>query len=221
MAGMIAPGSMGTTGAAGPDPFESSRKLLPRQPYLERTYDPGTRTNSTRTVDPGMDRFKQIMALMPAGTDWSKYAGDFTGAGGAGAAPAPIAAPIAASTAGDLGFARAKERVGLTARGALGSLRNEMQRRGITGSSVETGRTGQILAGAGRTLSDADLAAALADISRTDAAASAGYQGAITQRGQDISANQGRLGALMEYLRLQQTDPRTQFLTSAAGQMVY
>jgi len=144
-----------------------------------------------------------------AGTD---PGGGGTGVGtGTGLHPGNYVAPIQmpdTSAATNAAFARAKDQAGQLSRASLDSLSGELGSQGMLGSGAQLQGTADILGGAtnvmGKEISSeagktADIAA---DFAKT------GYGGAITQRGQDIQAqeaaaarNQQVLLALLAGLR--------------------
>jgi hypothetical protein len=85
-------------------------------------------------------------------------------------------------------FARAKDLAGLTARGALTGLAGAMAGRGTVGSGVE-GRGQQAVINAGQQqLGEVGRQQAITGAELAQKQAETAYQGGITQRGQDISA---------------------------------
>lgn len=91
-------------------------------------------------------------------------------------------------------FARAKDQVGLTTRGALSGLAGAMAGRGIVGSGVEgRGQRGTVNQGQ-QQLGDVSRQQAITHADLAQKNAESEYSGAITQRGQDISANEAMNG---------------------------
>lgn len=82
---------------------------------------------------------------------------------------------------------RAKDRAGLLARGALSGLRGALGERGILGSGVEGRATRGIAETALGEISDVNREQAIKEADQAARFAELGYQGAITQRGQDIT----------------------------------
>lgn len=137
---------------------------------------------------------------------------NMTGGSGSGA-PAPIAPPsftpdaaidTAATNAQNAAFGQAKSRAGALGRSSIESLRAEMAQRGIVGGGTEGRGLTDRLAAATNPLSDLNTQALHENVGIAEhnqdlrqQSTNTGYQGAITQRGQDISAlaNQQQLRA--------------------------
>jgi hypothetical protein len=122
-----------------------------------------------------------------------------TTGGTAPTVPSPMAQTGAISTAADAAhqaaFGQAKAQAGSLARSSLQGLRGELSERGILGSGVEGRGIADRLAMATNPLSDANTAALRENVGITQHnqdlasnAANIGFQGAITQRGQDLEA---------------------------------
>ena len=101
-------------------------------------------------------------------------------------------------------YGKAKDQIGRNGEAAMRSLRNVMQSRGISGSGIEAEGSanilGQMTSGLGQTSRDQ----ATQRLGRLNAIDDMGYQGDITQRGQDLTAHQGALGlmpTLLNYFR--------------------
>jgi hypothetical protein len=111
-----------------------------------------------------------------------------TGAGG-GSYVAPIQMPDT-TAATNAAFARAKDQAGSLSRASLDSLSGELGSQGMLGSGAQLQGTANILSGATNTMgkeisSEAGQTAGIAaDFAKT------GYEGNITQRGQDIAARE-------------------------------
>jgi hypothetical protein len=110
------------------------------------------------------------------------------GRGGAPAAPVPSGDDSAAAAAAAAAMGRAKDTSAAATSTALRQLRDNMASRGIEGSGIEAELANQIrTAGAGQVGEAArDLATGAAQ--RAQAVADRNYAGALTARGQDISA---------------------------------
>lgn len=94
-------------------------------------------------------------------------------------------------------FARAKDQVGQTARGALTGLAGAMAGRGTVGSGVEgRGMSSIINAGQGQ-LGDVSREQAISGANLAQRNAELGFTGGITQRGQDLAAIQARNDAML------------------------
>jgi hypothetical protein len=84
-------------------------------------------------------------------------------------------------------FARAKDQVGQTARGALTGLAGAMAGRGVLGSGVEGRGIGNVINKGQGELGDVSRQQAINNAALQEQNALASYQGDITQRGQNIS----------------------------------
>jgi hypothetical protein len=115
----------------------------------------------------------------------------FDGGGGGGAAlPAEvgtIALPDTSAAQANL-FARAKDQVGLQTAGSLSSLRSALAGRGILGGGAEARGTQNVLTAGQGQLGQVSRDQAIQEAGRLTDFAKIGYEGAITQRGQDITA---------------------------------
>jgi hypothetical protein len=99
-------------------------------------------------------------------------------------------------------FGRAKDRTGLATQGLLRSIRNQMARRGISGSGIEADMTGDALMGGFGEIGEVIRDQAIEGLQRRYDMADQTYQGEITQRGQDMSAAAQRNDMIMSLLRL-------------------
>jgi hypothetical protein len=93
-------------------------------------------------------------------------------------------------------FARSKEQAGLSAQAAIKGLQGAMDARGLTGSTVEGQALGGVVSGAGQDLSNVIREQYIQDANQLARQAETQYQGAITQRGQDIQAQQAILNLI-------------------------
>lgn len=102
------------------------------------------------------------------------------------AAPERVAAPVAEQVDDSAAFGRARSRIGQGTTASLRSLQDAMTARGISGSGIE-GRLMADVYGQGLgALGEASRDAAIEQINRDQQVADMGYQGALTQRGQDL-----------------------------------
>lgn len=85
-------------------------------------------------------------------------------------------------------FARAKDRAGQALQGTLKGIQNNAGARGLSGSTAEQAATNSAILGAGQTLADESTQLASDYAREQEQAAETGYQGGVTQRGQDISS---------------------------------
>src|SRR5215467_9802776 len=85
-------------------------------------------------------------------------------------------------------FARAKDKVGLQTQGSLASLRSALAARGMLGGGAEARGTSNVLTAGQGQLGDTTREQAIQEAQRLTDFAKIGYQGAIDQRAQDITA---------------------------------
>ena len=104
----------------------------------------------------------------------------------------PRVAPPDVSAARSAAFARAKDQSGQTARAAIDALRGEMAGRGVLGSGIEGGRTAEIVGQAAGGLGEVSREQAIQDAIAAAQYGAMQYGGDITQRGQDLAAQQQR-----------------------------
>ena len=124
----------------------------------------------------------------------------FGGAGGQGGVTTPPREQYgggAADAARAAAFARAKDMAAKIAQSGVTGLRNAMASRGIGGSGIEVGGTGEILGNATNQLGNVSQEQLIQDLEQQRHESDISYQGNITQRGQDIQAEQARRAALM------------------------
>ena len=115
-------------------------------------------------------------------------------------------APTISRTGGSIGaaeqaarsaaFARAKEQTGRIGRSSLTGLREALASRNMLGGGAEAVGTGQIVGGAEGALNEFTREQMINDFAAAQQAAGQEYSGAITQRGQDLSAQQAQRQAL-------------------------
>ncbi len=102
----------------------------------------------------------------------------------------------AATAARAAAFARAKEQAGQTAAAQLRTLQDVAGRRGIRGSTIEAGMIGDAVQGGAGDINEFTREQLLQDLQNTQHTADVSYQGGITQRGQDLSAQQALMSVL-------------------------
>ena len=135
-----------------------------------------------------------LMGLITGGMGGGGGAGGGTGGNvGVGTNPgkyvAPIQMPDTTATT-NAAFGRAKDQAGALARSSLDSLSGELGAQGMLGGGAQAQGAADILSGATNTMgkeisSEAGQTAGMAaDFAKT------GYEGSITQRGQDIQAQE-------------------------------
>ncbi len=151
------------------------------------------------------DQLRQSLLQMLSTQPSTDYGGGSSGGGGSSvpfaysggsAAPtqdvAPVApvAPVALpdnSAASAATFARAKDKVGAETAASVTALRSALAGRGMLGGGSERrGVTGILTAGQGQ-LGDTTTQQAVSDVNRQTDYAKMGYQGALTQQGNDIT----------------------------------
>lgn len=156
----------------------------------------------------------RLMGMLDRPTETSTFGGGGAAWAGAGAGgsvgPLPafnpgafmtpsVASPAAPSTIGTIDvpdtstaqanlFARAKDKVGLQTSGSLASLRSALAGRGMLGGGAEVRGAQNILTAGQGQLGETTREQAIQEGNRLTDFAKAGYEGAITQRGQDITA---------------------------------
>lgn len=130
------------------------------------------------------------------------------------------AGPEDRTAAESAAFSRAAERIAAVGRGNLAGLRNQMTRRGISGSGIEgkgitdvqnstAGQLGEVIRdqaieGLHRTeaIDDRDFAAGIAQRGQDIGVGSTNFGGNITQRGQDVAQSDWKMNALPSILAL-------------------
>ena len=118
------------------------------------------------------------------------FSGSFGATAAPPAAPAPLPsiAPPDTSAAQANAFARAKDQVALQTAGSLASLRSALAGRGGLGGGAEVRGTQNVLTAGQAQLGDVAREQAIQEGNRLTDFAKTGYEGAITQRGQDVTA---------------------------------
>lgn len=150
---------------------------------VKKTWGPkGTSVNSLNGL---------LGGIMGSGGGTSGALGGLNGlvapGGGTSGAVGPLAMPDT-SAADSASYNRTKDQVGQSSAGALRGLRESLGARGMLGSGLESRGTEQIAeAGLGQ-LGDVSRQQQIDNSNRAQHTAEVNYQGAITQRGQDISA---------------------------------
>lgn len=176
-----------------------------QSPYQTGSNRTGTNTKVSPPATQ-MDAAGRVWEFNPSGYDqygswgqvtpvWQKYLDGFMGqlpGGGAGAAPglpAREGAPTVKAVAPGQSeaFGRAKDASSRIYGAAMEQLKDQMSAAGISGSGVEAREMGAMMQGAARYQSDAELQQQLEAQRQAWEAAKGGYEGAVTQRGQDIS----------------------------------
>lgn len=121
----------------------------------------------------------------------------------------PAGAPPVGAPAGPTGdenaaraaaFARAKDMAGKTARSSLTALQEIMASRGEAGGGREFEGTQAILEGGQSRINEFGREQLMNDLNRAADISDRDYQGAITQRGQDLGQRQQSLQALLSLL---------------------
>lgn len=126
--------------------------------------------------------------------------------GGGYVAPIQMADTSAANAAA---YAKAKDQVGQSSRSAIDSLRDVLGATGQLGGGAEAQATRDIVSSAAGDLGQVSRDQAQTGAELAQRTAEMGYQGALTQRGQDIAAQEANarlaLEARQQYLSLLQT----------------
>ncbi len=108
---------------------------------------------------------------------------------GAGALPPTIPYPDTSVANADA-YARAKDQTGLNTRASLTALQDQLGGSQMLGSGQEAKVTGDIVANGQSGLNEVSREQAIQDAAAGERRANTAYQGAITQRGQNINAAQ-------------------------------
>ncbi len=148
-----------------------------------------------------MGQEKQLFGKLMGMTPWGTVPGG-PGGGGPGAVPS-IAYPNLAPGQ-EAAFARAKDKAALTGQSALTGLQQALAARGMLGSGVEAGGIQDIVKSGMGQLGDLTREQAIQQTQAAQKAAETSYQGAITQRGQDIDLQKSREMAAIEAWKAQQ-----------------
>lgn len=98
-------------------------------------------------------------------------------------------------------FARAKDRAGDIGRSAMNSLAGVMGARGLTGSGLAANAAGGVINQQANQLGEVSRDQAITGANMARQRASEMYQGNITQRGQDIVANDSQRNAMLGLLQ--------------------
>lgn len=128
------------------------------------------------------------------------------------AAPAPAATISAPDTSAAQAaiFARAKDKVGLETAGSLTALRSALAGRGLLGGGREVRGTSNVLTAGQQQLGDTTREGAIQEATRMNDFAKLGYQGAIEQRGQDITTSEGAANRALQAATTNYTGQITQ-----------
>jgi hypothetical protein len=94
-------------------------------------------------------------------------------------------------------FARAKDNAGLIGRSAVSALQNTMGARGLGSSSLATGDVAQVVNQGATQLGDVNREQSIQDLDAIRKRAAEQFQGAVTERGQDVALRGQNLQALM------------------------
>lgn len=164
------------------------------------TFGATTGANAGTTGSMSTSTGSSAFPTVPYNTDTLpavSWPGSFAGGGGAPGGGTGTTQPTAQIAAPDTSaamaavFNRAKDQVGRTTTGSLTALRSALASRGLLGGGVEGKSTANVItAGAGQ-LADTSREQAIQEGTRLNDFAKLGYQGAIEQRGQDITTTEG------------------------------
>lgn len=195
------PSFLGSTGSVvkrSPNEFTSSPigSLIQGEGGTE-LYDPSTGKSRRTGQQIGTDVGQMLRALQESSglNLLGSSSGSGAGAGGAGGGAGASAPHVSLPDTGQAraaAFGRAKDLAGQNAQAAIRSLREQMAGRGLLGSGLETAGTGEIIGRTAQGLTDVGRDQALKDVDASTELAKMGYQGDITQRGQDLEAQMAR-----------------------------
>lgn len=150
------------------------------QQYVPGLFGAGSSASSF-SGSAGAGARAQMPQIMPSG---------YTGAGSGAGAAAPPVASLNTKAAEDAAFARAKDKIGQIGAGSLTSLRSLLANSGRLGSGAEDMAVSNLMSSTAGDLAEAARDWTLSDVERIRRAGEMNYQGNITQRGQDLSAQQ-------------------------------
>ena len=164
-------------------------------------YNPETGGMQRTGAQKGTNAGQALKALQEAsgldllGSSSSAGFGAWGGAGDGLGGTAPQVSMPDTSAARNAIFARAKDQAGQTARAALTGLQGEMAGRGLLGSGIEGSEMANIIGQAAGGVNEVTREQAIQDALAAARAGEVGYQGSITQRGQDLTARGQNLSA--------------------------
>lgn len=163
-----------------------SAKIAPMLPGVI-PQDPAQRTGTQKGTDMGqaINALSQTTGLPMLGSSSASGFGVGGGAGGGAAVTMPDT-----SAATGAAFARGKDQAGSTARAAVNALNDEMGSANMLGSGQEGTQLRQITEHAAAGSNELTREQAIQDATNANDNARMTYQGNITQRGQDINAQQ-------------------------------
>lgn len=128
--------------------------------------------------------------------------------------PSAVSAPNVAPVSGAMGpqaneadaraaaFARAKDQAGQIARSSLTSIAENMAGRNMTGGGLQSLKEAGAIGGAGDSLQNLTRDQLISDNNRAADVSDENYQGAIAQRGQDVTARGQDLANRASYMSL-------------------
>ena len=126
------------------------------------------------------------------------------GSGGGGSIqPTAAVAPIDTTAADAAKFARARDQAGMTGRASLESLRGLMGETGQLGGGAEAAATRDIVQHAAGQMGEVGRDQAIQGTERNFQTALANQQSAVTQRGQDINAQEAQARLALAQTQLQ------------------
>jgi|SRR5262245_61607614 len=173
----------------------SATDVLEQRTRQQRLEDEARgRTVAYQTEDrAARDALRQrLMTLLdrPLETAGASAAGGGYGYGAGGGVPMTVGSielPDTSAAQANI-FARAKDKIGLETAGSLASLRSALAGRGLLGGGAEVRGAQNILTAGQGQLGDVTREQAIQEANRLTDFAKMGYEGAIAQRGQNISA---------------------------------
>lgn len=188
--------------ATSPLPVKPSSSYSPMNPYGQQMMlaDQEKYGNQMGAVDEERRRkiedenrhISQMQALFKNLAPTSEPTAQYGAPSAPGAAPGGD--PMQASR--DAVFARAKDKAGELAASSLTALRNSMAANNTMGSGIERGETRRVLNNTNQNLGETVREQAVQELGQRQHEADTQYQGAITQRGQNMQGRQASLAAL-------------------------
>ncbi len=173
-----------------PPPPNTTNPLTGQLYNAPPTTDP-TNLGSLGAVDKGTNAGLALKALAGASglPLLGSSSGTATGVGAGVGYGAPVLMPDT-SAATSAAFARAKDQTGLNTRASLTAMEDQLGASQMLGSGAEGKLTGDIIQQGQAGLNEQGREQAIQDVQTANQRANTEYQGAITQRGQNINAAQ-------------------------------
>lgn len=168
-------------------PIAGSPSDVLAQRTRQQSIDDSMRAKLVGMLDSSMSSSGGSSAPSSAPVGFS-YREDRSGGGGGSDLPgvAPVTLPDN-SAAAAAAFARAKDKIGAQTAASVTSLRSALAGRGMLGGGGERRGVTNILTAGQANLGDTSREQAVSDVNRETDFAKMGYEGALTQRGQDVT----------------------------------